>query len=67
MIVYNKNTDRYEKAKKIQCPRCKGFGQICKEDHPCSLCNGKMSIWISTTGSSWTRQINQRKEYSRLY
>ena len=64
MKVYNKSEMVVEKAKKVICPRCKGFGRNQGEDH-CFICKEHGVCWISNTG--WTRALYQKIENSILY
>lgn len=67
-VVYNQDKMRMEKATKVQCPACRGFGATFPEaraDKKCYLCGGEGSIWMALSG--WTRRIYERIRYSRLY
>jgi len=63
MKVYNKNKERAERAKLIECPRCKGFGAAVSDEENCSFCNGYGDLWSSTSG--WLRA--KYSKHSFLY
>ena len=67
MKVENLSKLQTEKAKKQKCPRCSGFGSIAFTDDNgvCPLCNGYGYLWMSVTGSGWTRALYSKK--SKLY
>ena len=68
ITIYNKSTEEHEKARKKKCPRCKNFGRIASDgDDRCFLCNGYGSLWISVTGSGWTRAFYTSQDESILY
>lgn len=72
-FVYNKSRMMAESAIKSRCPRCKGFGAIFPADFAnggkeyCYLCGGKGELWISESGSGWTRPIGGKSDQSSLY
>lgn len=63
--VYNKSTLFVEKAKRVECPRCRGVGGNLGDEDGCSLCDGKGKLWKSESG--WTRAIGRRLDQSQLY
>lgn len=66
--VFNKSTLFVEPAKDSQCPRCKGAGRVFSDkDESCHLCHGHGRLWLSTTGSGWTRAKFKKIEDSQLY
>jgi hypothetical protein len=69
MKVYNRSAERYEKAEKVTCPYCKGFGGVSGEDRPCPICLNKDygRVWRSTEGSGWMRPLYNRIEDSVLF
>ena len=66
-IVYNKSKGITEKAKKVKCPRCRGFGAIVGDEDNCIICNGHGSIWMAISSSGWTRPLYARLDDSQLY
>ena len=65
--VLNKSTGEKERAKEINCPNCKGFGKLFGDEEVCHICNGYGFVWISVTGSSWTRPRHKRLQSSQLF
>lgn len=66
--VYNKSKQVMEKAMKENCPRCKGFGALFSDNGKvCFLCGGHGSLWVSKTGSGWTRSLYSKVNDSQLY
>lgn len=63
--VYNKSKLLVEKAEKVTCPRCKGYGGCYRTDEKCWLCNGLGKLWKSKSG--WTRALYQRLGNSQLW
>lgn len=66
--VDNKSSEKIEKARKSECPRCKGFGSTTADwgkDEKCHLCCGAGVVWLS--GLGWTRSVGKRMEDSKLY
>lgn len=66
MKVYNYSKMQVERARKSQCPRCKGHGSTMGDNgDDCYLCAGHGTLWASNSG--FTRPINARLESSELY
>jgi DnaJ-class molecular chaperone len=68
MKVYNKSKGQLEKAKKVICPRCKGFGAVINDKvfpNTCFLCKGYGKLWKSESG--WTRALYASIAYSQLW
>lgn len=66
-FVYNKNKCLEEPAELKQCPRCKGFEKCFGDEELCYLCKGFGSLWVSKTGSGWTRALHARQHNSKLF
>jgi len=65
MKIYNYNQCRVEKAVKVTCPRCRGFGG--DFGGTCNLCKGNGKVWKSIHDNGWYRAINQRLEKSKMW
>lgn len=80
MKIYNYSQCRVEKAVKVTCPRCRGFGGsvsdlrdashrrgVNGEADGCHLCKGIGKVWKSIHNNGWYRTINQRLEKSKMW
>ena len=68
MRVLNKRLDKIEKAEKITCPRCRGFGSTSPDrGENCILCEGKAYIWSSVVNSGWYRVLYAKMEDSKTW
>jgi uncharacterized phage protein len=65
MKVLNKSKDIIEEAEKVQCPRCRGFGSVAKENSSCGMCAGFGKVWMAQSG--WYRVLHRRITESNLY
>lgn len=65
--VYNKSKERIERAENTECRRCRGVGQVFKEDEPCFVCNGRGRVFKSIMGSGWLRRLYEPIDKSFLY
>jgi len=67
MWVDNKSEEKYEPGELKKCPRCKGFGSNSGDEGACYICKGQGTVWLSKTGSGWTRAKWVRIDDSQLY
>jgi len=65
--VWNKSKVKAEPAILTYCPRCKGFGANVGDENGCHICRGRGRVWLSTSGSGWTRPLWARIQKSQLY
>lgn len=66
--VFNHNSGLIEKASKVTCPRCKGFGGcVSDKDDAFCICMGDGELWRADSGSGWYKVSRRPMMTSFLY